>query len=254
MNSLVIAEISIRQDAEGRYCLNDLHRAAGGESRHQPGKWLENPQIQDLVAELEKTATAVIFAKQGLGTFVVKELVYGYAMWISPAFHLKVIRAYDASMTRIEPAELTREAILVMALESERERLRLAADNAVLEAELQAAQPAVRFHEEVSQADGEFAVRDICKALFNGTVKERDLRDWLRAHRWTNLDKMPSSWAMTQGYMRTRVETLPTGRAILVPVATAKGLALLRHLWREGELFEGTSAAALRLPGNRLAA
>ena len=38
-----------------------------------------------------------IESKQGLGTFVVKELVYGYAMWISPAFHLKVIQAYDAT-------------------------------------------------------------------------------------------------------------------------------------------------------------
>lgn len=40
MNQLVIVSVSIRQDEEGRYCLNDLHKASGGEQRHQPRYWL----------------------------------------------------------------------------------------------------------------------------------------------------------------------------------------------------------------------
>jgi hypothetical protein len=105
---LTISDTDIRQDESGRFCLNDLHKAAGGEKRHAPNEWLRNQQTQDLIDALGdmKPGIAGILSKQGLGTFVCRELVYAYAMWISPAFHLKVIRAYDmlASLKQVSLA------------------------------------------------------------------------------------------------------------------------------------------------------
>lgn len=126
MNALTIAHTTIHQDANGRYCLNDLHKASGGENRHRPSLWMANKQTKALIDEL-LSEQKHIYPKAGIpalgvvpqsrnscfgiapveviqggewnGTFVVKELVYAYAMWISPAFTLKVIRAYDALVT-----------------------------------------------------------------------------------------------------------------------------------------------------------
>lgn len=100
MSTLVLATVLIRQDAQGRYCLNDLHKASGSLDKDQPSMFLRNKQTQDLAQELNYAnlqsleAIQTIEGRKG-GTYVVKELVYAYAMWISPRFHLQVIRAYD---------------------------------------------------------------------------------------------------------------------------------------------------------------
>lgn len=113
MTALIIANTQIRRDDAGRYCLNDLHQASGGEKRHQPSDWLRRQQTQELLAELvENPGTVpgnpgtdgeppivVLQGGFGQGTYAVKELVYAYAMWICAAFHLHVIRAYDAMVT-----------------------------------------------------------------------------------------------------------------------------------------------------------
>ena len=94
MNAQIsVANVSVRQ-FDNLYSLNDLHKASGGEARHKPSNWLQNKQTADLIAEIEIAGIPAIQKKQGLGTFVSKELVVHYGMWISPAFSLKVIRAF----------------------------------------------------------------------------------------------------------------------------------------------------------------
>lgn len=113
MSDLVVANTTIRTDDAGRYFLNDLHRAAGGLEKDKPNRFLRLESTRDLIEELrkdEKWASdkindlepikAVNSFTEEQGTYVCKELVYAYAMWISAKFHLQVIRAYDAMVTQ----------------------------------------------------------------------------------------------------------------------------------------------------------
>jgi len=104
MNSLTILNTQIAADDAGRFCLNDLHRASGGSKRHKPGQWMRHDMFKGLVAEIERGAekhlAPVSVERGGIGggsTYVCRELVIAYAMWISPAFMLQVIRAFDGA-------------------------------------------------------------------------------------------------------------------------------------------------------------
>lgn len=94
---LTIAHAKVRMDDEGRYSLNDLHKASGGEKRHGPSYWLALEQTKEVIAVLQTTDNPVV-SREGRngGTFVCKELVYSYAMWINAEFQIRVIRAFDA--------------------------------------------------------------------------------------------------------------------------------------------------------------
>lgn len=155
---------------------------------------------------------------------------------------MRIIKRWQ-ELEAAKPAELTREQILVMALESERERLRLAA-------ELEAAQPMIQFHDEIAQGGGEFTIRETVKALFNRAITEQQLSGWLRQQGWLcQSSREPTAWAMDRGMMRLRTEYLPAcGKTILVPVLTGHGFTLLRHLYRTGELFTAGISADRLLP------
>lgn len=95
MSNLAILNTSIRS-YENLFSLNDLHQASGNLVKHKPAFFLRIDMTKDLITEIEKetpNALKVIRGAQG-GTYACEELMLAYAMWISPKFHLIVLRAF----------------------------------------------------------------------------------------------------------------------------------------------------------------
>lgn len=123
MSSLTVyaPQITILDNAvkviNGLFCLNDLHKASGGEKRHQPSFFMRNQETTDLINEiklLDNLEDADVMQRVNggdmRGTYVCKDLVYRYAMWISPKFALLVIRTFDKLITgelRVQPTGLS---------------------------------------------------------------------------------------------------------------------------------------------------
>lgn len=122
---ITIIDTAIRQDEHGRYCLNDLHRAAMAASgrdgnpnddHQRPGRFFESAGVQDFVAALNAenpavSAVASIPGRKG-GTYAAELVVYRYAAWISPAFEVKVYGTFrDWARSSVEREMAARSAI-----------------------------------------------------------------------------------------------------------------------------------------------
>ena len=114
MNAIAISNVAIRQTENNLYNLNDLHKASGGEKRHELTNWLKLQQTTELIDELSKPEISGLEENQQVikvvrggnkrGTYACKELVYAYATWISAKFFLQVIRTFDAVISgRLKP-------------------------------------------------------------------------------------------------------------------------------------------------------
>lgn len=99
MSNLTILKSSITQ-LDNLYSLTDLHRVSGYEAKHAPNRFIRLDTTQELVSEIQKEdpTTQPLKTLRGTqgGTYACEELALAYAMWISPKFHLVVLRAFLA--------------------------------------------------------------------------------------------------------------------------------------------------------------
>ena len=121
MNAIAISNVAIRQTENNLYNLNDLHKASGGEKRHELTNWLKLQQTTELIDELSKPEISGLKENQQVikvvrggnkrGTYACKELVYAYATWISAKFFLQVISTFNAVMSGHLTPQAPRKAL-----------------------------------------------------------------------------------------------------------------------------------------------
>lgn len=167
----------IRQDQYGRFCVNDLHKASGSAQKNQPRYFLENKQTQALIEALIDSGiplSPVEVIRGGLsqGTYVVKQIVYAYAMWISASFHLKVINTFDAVMNQ-KPAELSRMDLIQLALQAEQENQELRGQVAILE-------PKAKGLDRIADCTNVLGIRESAKVL---KIGQNQLTHYLMDHK-----------------------------------------------------------------------
>lgn len=225
MNALMVADRSIRLDDAGRLSLNDLHRAGGGANKDRPSQWLANRQTKDLIAELNAEAGIPALAIQRggarAGTYACREAALAFAAWISPSFHVRVLRAADAVLTGqvqhacqgVHAALRNPETLRALLAEQVDERLRL-------EQRVAEQTPRVAAFDRIAGLNGAVCLREAAKLL---GVRESQFLAWMSDHAWLFRERDYSAW---QSYARR----IDDGHMlhVMVPVTRSDGRQTLR--------------------------
>ena len=123
MNQLITFDPQAIKQLDGLYCLNDLHRMAGGERKHTPSRFIRLDKTQALIKALQdiEAQKTIQDPKQGYephnpkngcgqvfkvinggsmqGVYGNRKIVYAYANWIDPYFYAGVLEVFDKIAT-----------------------------------------------------------------------------------------------------------------------------------------------------------
>lgn len=223
-NNVVIADIEITRDSEGRYNLNALHRASGSDKKNGPSYWLSLKATQDLIGELEKETTEItVVSTEGRngGTFAHELLAVSYAGWISPAFQLKVNQAFLDSR---KPKQIAIPQTLS-------EALQLAADQAK---QLEQQAPKVNYFDKVVERENLLNATQVAQKLKLSAVKMNRYLDEMKVY--NNAIKRGRAfqqWFVDKGFGVMRQTELGyaqpmftlQGEAWIIEVLTVEGVA-----------------------------
>ncbi|MCH7421319.1 phage antirepressor KilAC domain-containing protein [Shewanella sp. MM_2022_3] len=236
-----IAGVEITTDDQGRFNLNALHRASGGETTKRPSIWLTNKQAQELVEELSQNSglghKLINSVKGGStpGTFAHELLAVSYAGWISPSFQLKVnqvfldYRSGKLQPVTIDPMDALRDPAIMRSL-------LLGYSEKVLELEdqLKVTQPKADALDRIATADGSLCITDAAKHL---QMRPKDLFAFLQQDKWI-YRRQGTSWLgyqdkLQQGLLEHKITEVERGdgsNKITSQVrVTPKGLAYLSN-------------------------
>lgn len=105
---------NIRKDTEGRFSLNDLHKAAMAKGHatesQRPGSFLDSSSVQTFISALEAKDTtaprsAVLLVVNGgrtPGSFACVEILFEYAKWLSAEICSELAKSIDIPVILID--------------------------------------------------------------------------------------------------------------------------------------------------------